>query len=390
MSVRLDKRDSIPNKDFVFRYRVAGQKIKSSLVTHRDERGGFFTMMIYPPAALDSLERAPLELVFVLDCSGSMSGEPLKQAKSAIEWALKHMDDRDTFQLINFSDRAKKLGRWPIPATGENVRRGLDYLDSLRSEGGTMMVEGIKSALDFPHDPNRLRFVCFLTDGFIGNESEILQEIHARLGDSRIFSFGVGSSVNRFLLESMAKVGKGAVAYLGFKDNGGDIMEQFFNRISHPALTDVKIHWDEFDVSDIYPRRLPDLFVGKPIVVTGRYDSHPGRHGEPIVLSGRAARSRMQIPVSPFRGLAQDETEALPSIWARLKISDLLERAQYEPSSRIAREVRQTALDYQLLSPYTAFIALDGSRRTYGENGTTVPAAVPVPKGVKYETTVTE
>ena len=105
------------------------------------------------------------------------------------------------------------------------------------------MIEGVKAALDFPHDPQRLRFVCFLTDGYIGNEQQILRELHNRLGDSRIFSFGIGSSVNRYLLDHMAKLGRGAVAYVGTRDQADRIMEDFFERISHPALTEVKIDW---------------------------------------------------------------------------------------------------------------------------------------------------
>ncbi len=393
LTVRLGERDAIPNKDFVFRYRVAGQTLKSTLITHEDERGGFFTMAVYPPARLETLDRVPLELVFVLDCSGSMSGQPLAQAKSAIHWALHHLEQGDTFQLINFSDTARQLGRAGLPATPANLRRAERYLDSLQSEGGTMMIEGIKAALSFPHDPERLRFVCFLTDGYIGNENEILQEVHHRLGDGRIFSFGIGSSVNRFLLESMARLGHGAVAYLGPKDDGGAVMGDFFERISHPAMIDLKIDWGDFQVSDVYPKRLPDLFSGRALIVTGRYDVNSGVPRGPIELRGRTVGSevrRFQVPVIARRAAEELKGEALPSVWARMKIAELLEKSRYEPSALVAREVRRTALDYSLMSPYTAFLAMDASRRTHGEDGTTLPIGVPVPAGVKYHTTVEE
>jgi Ca-activated chloride channel family protein len=390
VSVRLSSTDSIPNKDFVFSFRVAGRSLKTSLLTHTDHRGGFFTMMLYPPAGLETLERAPLELVFVLDCSGSMSGEPLKQAKAAIRWALNNMDSRDTFQLINFSVDARQFGREPIPATRHNLRRAIAYLDSLHSEGGTMMIEGVKAALDFPHDPDRLRFVCFLTDGFIGNESDILHAIDARLGDSRIFSFGVGSSVNRFLLDGMAKIGRGTVAYLGLNDDGAEVMQKFFERVSHPALTDVKIDWGNFRPTDVYPKRMPDLFVGRPLVITGRFDPDERNPNHVIQISGKAAGKRMRIPVSIKNSAFAESAPALPSIWARSKIAELLEQSQYDPSNRIAAHVRKTALDFQLLSPYTAFLALDASRRTAGDSAVTVPVAVPVPAGVRYGTTVSE
>src|SRR5262249_26308519 len=150
--------DRLPNRDFVLRYRVAGEQVKSSFVTSHDERGGFFALMLYPPRELEGLKRQPLELVFVLDCSGSMNGEPIRQAKAAVERGLQLLQPTDSFQLISFSMMASKFGPKPLPATPQNVRRGLDYLRSLDAEGGTMMIEGIKAALDFPHDPTRLRF----------------------------------------------------------------------------------------------------------------------------------------------------------------------------------------------------------------------------------------
>ena len=137
------------------------------------------------------------------------------------------------------------------------------------------MVEGIKAALDFPHNPSRYRFVSFMTDGYIGNEAEILAEVHRRIGNARIFSFGVGESVNRYLMERMAKVGRGAVAYLGLNDSAAEVMGAFFARVSRAALTDVEIDWGGMAVSDTYPGRLPDLFVGRPLVVAGKFRGEP-------------------------------------------------------------------------------------------------------------------
>jgi len=241
LTVSLNPGDSLPNRDFVLRYRVAGDQIKSSLLTHKDERGGFFSLMLYPPKELASLPRQPMEMVFVIDCSGSMYGRPIAQAKEAVERGLGLLQPGDSFQVISFSMSASKFGDRPVEATRANIKRAAAYVDSLQGEGGTMMIEGIKAALDFPHDPQRLRFVCFLTDGYIGNEAEILREIRKRLGPSRIFSFGIGSAVNRYLIEHMGKTGRGAVAYLGPNDEAAQIMEDFFERISHPALTDVRI-----------------------------------------------------------------------------------------------------------------------------------------------------
>ena len=390
LTVALKPEDSIPNRDFVLRYRVAGEQIKSSLLAQRDTAkrdGGYFTLMLYPPKELGNLTRQPIELVFVLDCSGSMNGWPIAQAKAAVRRGLRLLRPSDSFQIIKFSTSASQLGRTPLEATPENVRRGLRYLDSLDAQGGTMMIEGIKAALDFPHDPERLRFVCFLTDGYIGNEVQILGEIHKRLGASRIFSFGIGSSVNRYLLEQMAGAGRGAVAYLGTRDKAEPVMDDFFNRVSHPGLTDIAVDWGDMQVDEVSPRQTPDLFVGRPVILTGRF--HGG--GNTIVrVSGRAAGGKVEFNVPVDLDDAATTHEGLRSVWARMKIADLADESTYAPSEELPEQIKQVALDYGLMSAFTAFVAVDASRQTEGVVGTTVPVAVPVPEGVNYDTTVPE
>ena len=384
--VKLGRLDAIPNKDFVLRYKVAGERIKSSLITHQDKRGGFFTLMLYPPESQRSLARKPLELVFVLDCSGSMSGKPMAQAKKAVKRALKQMQPDDTFQIIRFSSRASKLGATPLEATPANVRRALWHLQFLKGGGGTMMIEGIRAALDFPHDPRRLRFVVFLTDGFIGNEAEILAAVHAKLGASRIFSFGVGSSPNRYLLNRMAKMGRGAVAYLGLDDSGAEVMDQFFSRASRPAMTDLRVDWGGAKVTEVYPNHIPDLFVGRPVILTGRY--HGARPSRIRVCGKIGDQTReIKIPVQPDDPARH---AGLAAIWARMKIADLWDRATHDRSGELTGQIKRLALEYGLMSAYTAFVAVDSLTRTAGGHGTTVPVSVPVPDGVRYDTTVKE
>ncbi|MEN6578380.1 MAG: VIT domain-containing protein [Phycisphaerales bacterium] len=400
--VQLSDLDNIPNKDFVLRFKVAGDTVKSALVTHRDERGrvagvppadrgqdaldtrGFFTLMLYPPDELKQLKRSPMEMVFVLDCSGSMNGRPIAKAKDAVKRALRRLEPDDTFQVIQFSMGASQLGPNPIPATADNVRRAIDYVDNLKGEGGTMMIEGIKAALDFPHDPRRFRLVSFMTDGYISNEMEILGEIHQRLGSARIFSFGVGTSVNRYLLDRMAKLGKGAVAYIGLDDSGTEVVDLFYDRISHPALTDVQIDWGDLDVSEVYPRQVPDLFVGRPIILTGRFK---GQKGTAIRIVGRVGQDEkeMRLPVK-FDGRATHP--GIACVWARKRIEDLAAQATYDASSALPAEIKQVALQYSLMSAYTAFIAVDSTQTTEGDHGVTVAVPVPVPEGVRYDTTV--
>jgi len=385
LSVKLSSLDSIPNKDFMLRYKVAGKTVKSALVTHRDQRGGFFTLMLYPPDNLSYLKRAPMEMIFVLDCSGSMNGKPIAKAKQAIARALKKLQPNDTFQVIRFSNNASQLGPNPVPATPENIHKGLAYVESLEGSGGTMMIEGIKAALDFAHDPQRFRLVSFMTDGYIGNETEILAAIAQRLGASRIFSFGVGSSVNRYLLDRMAKLGKGAVAYIGLDDSAGEIVDLFYDRISHPALTDVTIDWGDMQVTDMYPSRIPDLFVGRPVILTGRFK---GTSSTTIHVKGKVGDMTQDIAIAVNLDDSAATHSGIACVWARKKIETLGSQAAYDTNPDLPGEIRQVALEYGLMSAYTAFIAVDSSRKTAGDHGITVAVPVPVPDGVRYDTTV--
>ncbi len=385
LTVKLSSLDSIPNKDFVLRYKVAGKKVKSALVTHRDKRGGFFSLMLYPPENLSYLKRAPMEMIFVLDCSGSMRGKPIAKAKEAIKRGLKKLGKGDTFQVIRFSNNASQFGPNPVPATPANIRKAIRYVDNLHGSGGTMMIEGIKAALDFAHDPGRFRLVSFMTDGYIGNEVEILAAVHQRLGASRIFSFGVGSSVNRYLLDRMANLGKGAVAYIGLDESAGQVVDLFYERISHPALTDVNIDWGNMQVTDVYPNHIRDLFVGRPVILTGRFK---GQRKTTIRVSGKVGDLTQEIAIPVNLDDSASTHSGIACVWARKRIETLANQATYDNNSDLPGQIKQVALEYGLMSAYTAFIAVDSSRKTTGDHGVTVAVPVPVPEGVRYDTTI--
>ena len=385
-TVTLSPADSIPNKDFVLRYRVAGDKIKTAMMTHKDDHGQYFTMMLYPPAELKQVQRSPMEMVFVLDCSGSMNGQPINQARAAISHALQSLTPRDTFQIINFSSTSSQLGPVPVIATQANIQKGLNYLASLNGSGGTEMIEGLKAALDFPHDEGRFRLVSFMTDGYIGNDPDILHAVAQKVGDSRIFSFGVGQSPNRYLMDRMALLGRGAVAYLSLNDDAAQVMDRFNERISHPAMTDLSIDWGNMNVTDVYPQILPDLIVGRPVVVTGRFTGEPSA----VTVGGRTGMQPVFYTVAVDSRETNHDHKGIGAVWARLKISDLMAQVSRMPeqSHEIQKSVLQTALDYNLMSAFTAFVAVDSMTKTEGNFGTTVAVPVPVPAGVTYDTTV--
>jgi Ca-activated chloride channel family protein len=388
--VELDPADAIPNKDFVLRYRVAGGDVKGGLIVGKDAKGqGYFTLMLVPPKDLGTLPRSPVEMFFTLDVSGSMNGKPIEQSKAAMRYALQNMRPDDTFQVVTFAGQASTLAPQPLPATKQNLEKGLRFMEAAQGSGGTMMLQGIRASLDAPADESRPRFVAFLTDGYIGNEAEILGALRGSLGQSRVFSFGVGSSPNRYLLDAMAKTGRGAVAYLGLNDDGSKVMSQYFDRVSHPALTNLRIDWGGLGVKQVFPRELPDLFVGRPVILTGKFDGAPDKAATIKVTGQVGGETRtIEIPVNATE--VETAQSALPAVWARQMIADLGEQATYDPNIELPQMVKQVALEYGLMSSFTAFIAVDAATKTAGASGTTVAVPVPVPDGVKYETTVTE
>ncbi len=393
--VRLAKDDSIPNRDFVLRYRVAGEQIKPGLIVQADAdgQGGHIAMLLTPPSGLSDIPRSPLELVFVLDCSGSMNGTPLNQAKAAIERALERLRPQDSFQIIQFSNNASALGNRPLQATEGNIARGKRYLAGLKSGGGTMMIEGIRAALDFPHDPERLRFVAFLTDGYIGNETQILGAMNELLGESRVFSFGVGSAPNRMLMDRMARVGRGVAAYVPLNQPAAPVMDLFLDRVEHAAMTDITLDFAGLNVTEVYPRRLPDLFVGRPVVAIARYEGRAvSSELAKVTVRGRTGGVATEMLVTGAVGLDDASISGLDTVWARLKIRDLVAQsiAAHGDSQRreLGEMVESVALNHGLMSAFTAFVAVDSSRVTEGEHGTTVGVPVPVPEGVRYDTTV--
>jgi Ca-activated chloride channel family protein len=386
--VELKRASTIPNRDFILQFRVAGDTIKSNLLTYTDPQTqqGYFTLMIYPPAMPAALDRRRIEMVFVIDTSGSMSGRPLEQAVTAVSTALDRLDDGDTFQVMNFSSSVGRFAPEPVQATRANREAAKRYLRTLGGNGGTEMLSGIRAALGFEYDPQRARYVTFLTDGFIGNETEILHEVHSIIGAARIFSFGVGDSVNRYLLDGLATEGRGAAAYLGLGDSADEVMGFYFDRISRPALTDVAIDWRGLAARDVYPARLPDLFVGRPVVVTGKFTGA----ATGVAVRGRSARDDVELRIEAAE--QQRSQPALRSLWARLRIDDLSRRETWgaDPAGELPGAIRTTALEYGLMSAYTSFVAVDASERTAGDRGTTINQPVPVPNGVHYRTSVAE
>ena len=356
--------------------------VHSTPATEKDPAAGNFTLILQPPAVPVLNAATPRELVCVLDCSGSMSGVPITAAKNVVRQALKSLRPRDTFQIIRFSARASGLGVEPLTPSATNLRRAMSYLDSLQGQGGTQMIEGIRAALGRPADPDRLRIVAFLTDGYIGNETEILAEVGRLLGNARLFSFGIGSSVNRYLLEGLAEEGRGAAAFLGPRESPDEMVARFARRIETPVLTDIRISFEGLEVTDLEPGRIPDLFAGQSLLIHGRY-TRP-QTGVVILEGTRNGRREILSRVAVLPEVAHDHA-ALGRLWARARIHRLQREMHAGPRPDVIEAITRLGLGYRLMTPWTSLVAVDSSvSNPYGPAAQmTVP--VEMPEDVAYE-----
>ena len=380
----------IDNRDFVLRYALAGTDTTAGLLTHWADNSGYFSLLIEPPALPDEALIVPREMVFVLDCSGSMAGLPMSASKEFMRAALSGLRPTDSFRIIRFSDAATEFSTQPLPATPENVRSGIRYTNALAGSGGTVMMSGIQQALMPPVPEGAIRNVVFLTDGYIGNEAEILRVLQTRLNDARLFAFGVGTGVNRYLLDEMARVGRGFVRYFDPTSESAemrDIANGLAERLQSPVLADIEIDWGGLPVTDLTLEQVPDLYAGESIRVQGRYE-HAAR-GD-VVISGRTGASKAVLTL-PLELTREPTSSSIAFVWARERVAYWMrELIAPEPvrvsgysDERIKDRVTSLGLRHRLVTRWTSFVAV--SERVYNPSADTTPdASVPLPmvKGV--------
>jgi Ca-activated chloride channel family protein len=320
-TVVLADADTIPNKDFLLRWSVASDDPAVGVLVHRDGVDGFFAFLVQPKAEVSAVEAAPKEITFVVDTSGSMSGIPIEASKRLIQKALRELGPKDTFNLIRFAGDNAVWSREPRPNTPAAVEEAIAWLEDLRGAGGTELLSAMRAAFARPKDERRLRVVIFATDGYVGNEAEILASIGEVLGDARIYCLGIGSSVNHYLLDRMADLGHGAYVFVRADESADDALAAFRSWVTRPYLTDLEIDWGALPVADTIPAKPRDLFSGQTLSVVGRYLG--AASGEVVVrgkLGGVPWERRVKIDL-PERA---PRHASLASLWARRRVEGLM------------------------------------------------------------------
>jgi Ca-activated chloride channel family protein len=382
--VQLAGADTIPNKDLILRYQVAGSHTQTTLLTQVDDRGGHFALYLIPALQYRPTELVPKDVVFLVDTSGSQYGDPLLKCQELMRRFINGLNPDDTFSIIDFSDTTHQLAPVPLPNTAPNRTRAIQYINQLHAGGGTEMLRGIQAVLNFPIvEPGRLRSIVLLTDGYIGNENQILAAVQRQLQPgNRLYSFGVGSSVNRFLLNRIAEIGRGVSQIVRQDEPTEAVAEKFFRQINNPVLTNLNLRWEGAgEPPMIHPPTPPDLFAEQPLVLFGRKpDQIAGKlHVSGIAAGGDRYQQTFQLQ---FEAAGNP---AIAQLWGRAQIKDLMNQMVSGDTKTGVEAITHTALTYQLLSQYTAFVAVsDEARVNPQEQSVSVQVPVEMPEGVSH------
>jgi len=384
--ITLAKADEIPNRDFVLRYRMATDSVQSAFLTHMGSKGGFFSLILMPPKAPSAQQIAPKEMIFVMDQSGSQNGFPIEKSKELTLKLIKTLRPGDTFNVIGFNNTVRSL--WPTakPNTPANIAEAENFVKVMKANGGTQLREGVVAALQGQNDPGRLRIVVFNTDGYVGDEALILDTIQKRRDRARMFTFGIGNAVNRYLIDEMSWEGKGDSEYVTLAEAADGAVDRFIKRTRTPVLTDISASFSGVNVEDALPEAIPDVFSDKPVVITGRYLA--AGHGK-LTLSGKLGGQPWSKTID-LDFPAQANAPALESLWARRKVDELTRQtylASVAPRANPAtvEDITRIALDFGIMTQYTSFVAVEKKVVNVGGKQRTVAVPVEMADGVSYQ-----
>jgi Ca-activated chloride channel family protein len=367
------------NRDVILRYRLAGREISSGLLLHQGRDENFFLLMAQPPQAITPDQVPPREYIFVLDVSGSMNGFPLDTAKTLMRDLVNVLKPTDTFNIVVFASGSDTFSRASVPATSANLTRALYFIGEKKGGGGTELLAALQRAVAIERQPGVARSIVLVSDGYIEAESDVFDYIRDRRDNENFFAFGIGSSVNRFLIEGVAKAGMGEPFVVTRPDEAAEAAAQLRHYIDTPVLTGIVVKFEGFDAYDVEPGAVPDLLATRPIVVFGKWR---GRAAGSIEISGTTGGGayHTSIPVSPANIDASHG--ALRYLWARTRIANLSDFGPSTPSDERIDEITALGLNYSLLTKYTSFVAVQEIMRNTSGAADDVDQPLPLPEGV--------
>ncbi len=368
------------NRDFVLRYRLAGDRIQTGTFIQKGKDGGYFMVLMEPPARPKPETIPPREYIFILDISGSMHGYPLDTAKKLIVNLLMSLRPADMFDIILFSGGSFVMSPKSLPASPENVAKAIQLINGQHGGGGTELMQALETAYGIPKNTEGIsRTMVLVTDGYVGVESQAFRMVARNVGAANLFSFGIGRSINRYLVEKVARAGGGkAFVALNPKD-AQKVADKFEKYIRQPVLTGISVRFDGMSVTDDVPNPVPDLFASQPILIMGRYQGQPGGTVQITGFNGKG-RFRKSVSLSEAKVLDDD---TISTLWARKWIQIFTDKEDLAPqNNEIKDAITAIALKYHLMSRHTSFVAVDSRKVRKNGKLVTVKQPLPMPSGV--------
>jgi Ca-activated chloride channel family protein len=378
--VSLDKADKHGgNRDYILHYRLDGNKIQTGLLLSEGEKENFFVLMMQPPKKVTKAHIPGREYIFIVDVSGSMHGFPLDISKKLMANLIGNLRSTDKFNVLLFSGGSTMMAEESMPATQENIQKAINIIERQRGGGGTELLPALKRALSLKKPEDFARTIVIATDGYVTVEEEAFDLIRNNLGNANMFAFGIGSSVNRHIIEGMAHIGMGEPFIIVKPTEAQAQAEKFRKLIQSPILTQVKVAFDGFKAYDIEPVSIPDVLAERPVLVFGKWRGNPKGT---IKLSGISGEGKYveTINVENFKPL-KDNT-APKYLWARHRITILSDYNKLRNDDKRVKEITDLGLNYNLLTAYTSFVAVDNEVRNVDGKVTTVKQPLPLPQGV--------
>ena len=376
------------NKDFVLRYRLAGDKIETGLLQFEEPAAGlpysaekFFALLVEPPKRPTLADIPGREYIFLLDTSGSMHGFPLETSKELMRHLLPSLRPTDHFNIVCFSgDNFVWSPKGSRPATEENIREGIDVILKQHGSGGTELMGGLQAAYGIPRVGKGVsRTVVVATDGYVGVEAQAFRFIRERGGEANLFAFGIGSSVNRGLIEGMARAGLGEPFVVLGPQKAAEQAEKLRKMIDRPLLTDIEVRFGDAGAYEVAPEKIPDLLAERPLLIYGKYR---GERPTRIEISGRTGRGAWHHAIDLRPADARPQNLALRALWARKWVEVLEDELHMGGGKPVENAITDLGLFYNLLTPFTSFVAVDSEVVNKTGKSDTVRQPLPMPAGV--------
>lgn len=367
------------NRDVVVKYSLQGNAIESGVLLYEGKDENFFLTMVQPPQKIAKADIPPREYVFIVDVSGSMWGFPMEITKRLMQNLIVNLKPTDKFNVVLFSSNSAVLSPQSVDATQENMKKALDFIKGGNNWSGTEVLDALKTAYDLPQaDGDMARTFVIATDGFVTVEKECFEMIRKNNDKANFFAFGIGSSVNRYLIEGMAFAGNGEPMIVTNEKDATAQAERFRSYINTPVLTHIKFKTNGFNAYDIEPMTVPDMMSERPIMIFGKYKGTPSGS---ITLSGKVGRKPYKQTFDLSKATADSSNSALRYLWARERIKYLDYQVENQDDAS-AKKILELGLKYNLMTNYTSFVAIDEEIVNKEGKQVSVKQAVPLPEGV--------